>query len=129
MRAAGELADQGRPSTDAKRATLAHLGVSRFRAVEWDKLAAIEPVLDAEFAKATRAGRLVAESALVKLGAAQQTTQRRREASRTAAPLPEGMELRKRFGADNILAPSPRPWAAYYPQPIPTPSPARPQLS
>jgi hypothetical protein len=98
LREAGELASHGQRANEMSEpptSTLDILKVKRWQAAEWAKLAALdEAELDDFFAKKNKAGKAVAESVLIKLGAAKQTTKRRRDASRNAAPLPDGMDLR-----------------------------------
>lgn len=94
MRAADELAEQGRPAKTSEAPTLSDLGVKRWQAAEWAKLAELEEAeLDAEFDRADKLGKAVAEAALVKLGAGKQT-KARRQASRDAAPLTDQLDLR-----------------------------------
>jgi len=98
LREAGQLADQGRPSKTSEARTFKALGVDRRRVDEWEKLALLsEEEIKEEFKKAeakpTKTERVVAEASLIKKGAAKQT-RARREASRTAPPLPDGAELR-----------------------------------
>lgn len=94
LREAGQLRVQGGKQTAESRRSMAQLGVDHRRAGEWAKLAELpEAELDAEFEKANKAKKPVAESALVKKAAAKQT-KAKREASRTAEPLADGMDLR-----------------------------------
>jgi hypothetical protein len=100
MREDGELAEHGgdRKSTPATRGLI---GLSDLiprratqRAHEWAMLALLSQIeLDAEENQANEIGKPLSHNALIKLGAAKITKQRRDE-SRGAEPLPDGVELR-----------------------------------
>jgi hypothetical protein len=96
LREAGELASHGgarRGSTSETR-RLKDLNITWQQADQWGQLASLPKAeLDAEFAKADRAGKALAEATLVKMAAGKES-KARREASRTAEPLADGMELR-----------------------------------
>jgi hypothetical protein len=97
LRETGELATRGgdRKSNSVLPSLKTKFEIKDWQADEWGKLAALDETgLDAEFAKANKNGKAVSESALIKKGAAAQTTTKRRKASRDAAPLPDGMDLR-----------------------------------
>jgi hypothetical protein len=97
LREAGELigAAGGRPDKPGELSPVSKFKIKPWQAKEWAKLAALdESELDEFFTRKNKAGKAAGEHELIKLGAAKQTTKRRRDASRNAAPLPDGMDLR-----------------------------------
>jgi hypothetical protein len=98
LREAGKLAERGRPKNLRTAEVFQLSDLIEKRAYQhlanWHRLALLGDAELAELvARATAREQLIAERALIKLGAAKLTDQKRR-VSRAAKPLPDGMELR-----------------------------------
>jgi hypothetical protein len=98
LRKAGKLAEKGRPKNLRSAGVLLLpdlLGKRAYqRSSDWNKLGLLEErELDRLEKEANEAGKLLAERALIKLGAAT-ITAAKRAASRAAPELPDGVEMR-----------------------------------